>query len=344
VPGEQINYPELSQEIHRHLYYTHHNTAAGGLTEEEALEQHWQEHHGPGGLRNHEDPPYLHAWQTAYVRGSFADRLEKLEQDATDVLAQVDSALSDPVSWTKRRRPSWGAVARSTYLAWKKTLTRDEQWSHCGNADVHDAHKHTVTFSGETPNPDVSCIGTPDIYSQPEPLKLATEEMAGEDLDVFFERMRAMREGSQPLPVPRSDAAGAHDMVLSDLRGIFVRRQAALRRSGQTKEAEAVRKLLKEIETDLLERRALGLRRYGSLLQPGNGRDPLRDAYEEVVDLVAYFKQLMMARDEAVTVLVELLNDHAIGEDPVLREKIGRVMYLLAGQVVDKEGSNDVSG
>lgn len=275
MPGEQINYPELSQEIHRHLYYTHHNIAAGGLTEEEALEQHWQEHHGPGGLRNHEDPPYLHAWQTAYVRGSFADRLEKLKQDATDVLAQVDSVL---IGEQERARAK---------------------------------------------------MALPTLDPQP---------------DDGVERRRALRPGSQPLPVPQEGVPGSHDMVLADLRGILVRRQSALRASGQTKEADTVRKLLKEIETDLMERRALGLRRYGSLLQPGNGRDPLRDAYEEAQDLVVYFRQLMMARDEAVTLLVKLLSDyegHTVG-DPVVREKVGRVMYLLAGDI--KKGSNDGSG
>lgn len=376
MPGEQINYPELSQEIHRHLYYTHHNTAAGGLTEEEALEQHWQEHHGPGGLRNHEDPPYLHAWQTAYVRGLFADRLEKLEQDATDVLAQVDKALDAQFpgegAWVERRRPSFGdrdkvmgSFPKMSYQLWKQTLSDSDRFTHCGNSDPHEEHKHDIHMTGEF-IPQAPCVGTPDFAKDVEPAsrgkqptpppeypapligeqERARARMALPTLDAQpddgVERHRALRPGSQPLPVPQEGVPGSHDMVLADLRGILVRRQSALRASGQTKEAEAVRKLLKEIETDLLERRALGLRRYGSLLQPGNGRDPLRDAYEEVVDLVAYFKQLIMARDEAVTLLVELLNDRAVGEDPVVREKVGRVMYLLAGDT--KKGSNDGSG
>jgi hypothetical protein len=36
------------------------------------------------------------------------------------------------------------------------------------------------------------------------------------------------------------------------------------------------------------ERRALGVERYGTPLQPGNGRDNLRDALEEALDLYAY--------------------------------------------------------
>lgn len=42
-----------------HLYKTHKNLAAYGLSWEDAREQHWHEHHGPGGLRNHTHEPEL---------------------------------------------------------------------------------------------------------------------------------------------------------------------------------------------------------------------------------------------------------------------------------------------
>ncbi len=48
---------------------------------------------------------------------------------------------------------------------------------------------------------------------------------------------------------------------------------------------------------DMVARKALGLSRYGSLLQANNGRDALRDAYEEVLDLAVYLRQLMAERD-----------------------------------------------
>ena len=35
-------------------------------------------------------------------------------------------------------------------------------------------------------------------------------------------------------------------------------------------------------------REAVGLETYGTLLQPGNGRDSMRDAWEETVDQVVY--------------------------------------------------------
>lgn len=52
-----------------------------------------------------------------------------------------------------------------------------------------------------------------------------------------------------------------------------------------------------EVIEDLRMRSEFGLRKYGALLQPGNGRDALRDAYEEACDLVMYLKQALMERD-----------------------------------------------
>lgn len=40
----------------------------------------------------------------------------------------------------------------------------------------------------------------------------------------------------------------------------------------------------------------LGRKRYGTPLQPFNGRDALRDAFEEALDLVVYLKQAMIER------------------------------------------------
>lgn len=50
-------------ELKWHLLNDHKNDAAGNLTDEDAVRQHFDEHHGPGGLRNHVDPPELHSWE-----------------------------------------------------------------------------------------------------------------------------------------------------------------------------------------------------------------------------------------------------------------------------------------
>lgn len=51
------------------------------------------------------------------------------------------------------------------------------------------------------------------------------------------------------------------------------------------------------VKFDMEARDATGLRRYGTRLKPGNGRDALQDAYEEALDLVVYLRQVIYERD-----------------------------------------------
>lgn len=48
---------------------------------------------------------------------------------------------------------------------------------------------------------------------------------------------------------------------------------------------------------DMEERRRLGIARYGTPLQPHNGRDALVDAYQESLDLAVYLRQAIAERD-----------------------------------------------
>jgi hypothetical protein len=50
------------------------------------------------------------------------------------------------------------------------------------------------------------------------------------------------------------------------------------------------------VKFDMEARDATGLRRYGTRLKPGNGRDALQDAYEEALDLVVYLRQVIYER------------------------------------------------
>ncbi len=50
---------------------------------------------------------------------------------------------------------------------------------------------------------------------------------------------------------------------------------------------------------DMRARNEMGKRKYGTPLQPFNGRDPLIDAYQEALDLVVYLRQLIYERDNA---------------------------------------------
>lgn len=52
-----------------------------------------------------------------------------------------------------------------------------------------------------------------------------------------------------------------------------------------------------QVIADMKARDRTGRERYGTPLQPFNGRDALLDAYEEALDLAVYLKQALIERD-----------------------------------------------
>lgn len=48
---------------------------------------------------------------------------------------------------------------------------------------------------------------------------------------------------------------------------------------------------------DMAQRDIEGAKKYGTRLQPFNGRDPLIDAYQEALDLVVYLRQAIYERE-----------------------------------------------
>ena len=48
---------------------------------------------------------------------------------------------------------------------------------------------------------------------------------------------------------------------------------------------------------DMVDRGIVGVKRYGTRLQPNNGRDSLRDALDEALDLACYLRQAIYERD-----------------------------------------------
>ena len=83
------------------------------------------------------------------------------------------------------------------------------------------------------------------------------------------------RPGDQQLPVA-NDGPSMHDLVIADIR------EAAL----TTRRREAVGRLL-------ADRKQIGIDRYGSILQPFNGRDAQRDVREELADAAVYARQMV---------------------------------------------------
>ncbi|SLG39996.1 Uncharacterised protein [Mycobacteroides abscessus subsp. abscessus] len=76
------------------------------------------------------------------------------------------------------------------------------------------------------------------------------------------------------------------------------------------------------VVADLRQRREFGLEKYGTLLQPGNGRDSLLDAYEEVLDLAVYLRNAVeertQRRDRVTQIAAIFREGHAVDEHLVL--------------------------
>ena len=67
------------------------------------------------------------------------------------------------------------------------------------------------------------------------------------------------------------------------------------------------------MEAELEQRAEIGQRHYGRPLTSFNGRDPLRDALEEVLDLAMYLKQWEMECAETPDPRPAMLRDRAVG-------------------------------
>lgn len=84
------------------------------------------------------------------------------------------------------------------------------------------------------------------------------------------------------------------------IEGVLIRRDAALA-ADYKEQAMPVKNdgpcIQDMVIADIEQRKAIGLQRYGTLLQPFNGRDSLRDAYEEALDLCQYLRQAIEERE-----------------------------------------------
>jgi hypothetical protein len=80
------------------------------------------------------------------------------------------------------------------------------------------------------------------------------------------------------------------------------------------------------------DRDQFGQRKYGVRLQPGNGRDQLKDAIDELLDLIAYLAAEWLERQEAQARATEAAVQSAI------REALLRVADSVARHVVTRAG------
>ena len=66
-------------------------------------------------------------------------------------------------------------------------------------------------------------------------------------------------------------------------------------------------RILPLVIDDLERRAAVGVKRYGRFLESHNGRDALRDAYEEALDLCMYLRQQIAERADQDEMLVRIV-------------------------------------
>lgn len=64
---------------------------------------------------------------------------------------------------------------------------------------------------------------------------------------------------------------------------------------------------------DMHSRDSFGRKKYGTPLQPLNGRDSLKDAYEEVLDLAVYLRNLIEERELKKSEASKMVQDYLNG-------------------------------
>lgn len=85
----------------------------------------------------------------------------------------------------------------------------------------------------------------------------------------------------QPRPTPNEHPA-CWDLVIEDVQAMCVEGKAQV-----------------ATVKDMQDRDRVGLERYGTRLQPYNGRDSLVDAYQEALDLCVYLRVVLYELHEA---------------------------------------------
>lgn len=84
---------------------------------------------------------------------------------------------------------------------------------------------------------------------------------------------------------------------------------------------------------DIGTRREFGIERYGTALQPFNGRDALRDAYEEALDLSMYLRQAIEERTQNY--------EPVTGSSRKINRSWTRIRPGIEGRLISAGGIND---
>lgn len=130
----------------------------------------------------------------------------------------------------------------------------------------------------------------------------------------------------QPQPEP-SDTPGMHDLVIADITQAW----AATPSLVGSDEEKGILGVIEELEA----RKEFGLNKYGTLLQANNGRNAVRDALDEALDLAVYVKQIVT---EAKLSLKAMAAVDRMYRDAV-ELSIGLKFFLLETEANNDDGS-----
>jgi len=96
--------------------------------------------------------------------------------------------------------------------------------------------------------------------------------------------------------------------------------------------------VLIDVMTDLLHRDQIGRKKYGTSLKTFNGRNGLKDAYQEALDMVMYLKQCLLeveSKKESEAADIQIVIDDSIhpGETNIIAKIVdewGETLYECA--------------
>jgi hypothetical protein len=80
---------------------------------------------------------------------------------------------------------------------------------------------------------------------------------------------------------------------------------------------------------DFKKRDDFGYKKYGTRLQPFNGRNSLQDSYEEACDLLVYLKQSTIERKQIILLLHEVSKVSSTTTEEKIEELSYRAFQLL---------------
>lgn len=97
--------------------------------------------------------------------------------------------------------------------------------------------------------------------------------------------MSRRKNRSTPEPTPiTTDEPAVIDLIIADIEGTFMELDYGV------------------LIPHLLDRKAFGIKKYGTPLQVSNGRDHRHDAFQEIQDMLAYLRQGVERGDENMKV------------------------------------------